>query len=250
MKKFGYISKILLAFFVFTFLSFILSGCGNNNSCNIGNARNDVDYSRTSITRDSGDNSVFDNKENNNDSNGTDNNNSNKDNDDNQNNNTDKDTDSNETETKETELASFSTPLKSGVQNRITNIKLTCGKINEKIIKPGETFSFNQIVGPCTAEEGYKKAEIYVNKKIKFALGGGNCQVSTTLYNAALAVPGIDITERHEHNGRPVDYIEDGKDATVSYNTLDLKFVNNTGSDIKLYTWCDDVNVCARICKL
>ena len=152
-----------------------------------------------------------------------------------------------ETKPVESELANFSTPLKSGVANRITNIKLTCGKINGRVLKNGESFSFNEIVGPCTAEEGYKKAEIYVNKKISFALGGGNCQVSTTLYNAAIAVPGIDITERHEHNGRPVDYIEDGKDATVSYNTLDLKFTNNTGKEIKLYTWCDDVNVCAKI---
>ena len=150
----------------------------------------------------------------------------------------------------EKELSYFSTPLKSGVANRITNIKLTCGKINERVLKNGETFSFNEIVGPCTAEEGYKKAEIYVNKKISFALGGGNCQVSTTLYNAALAIPGIEITERHEHNGRPVDYIEDGKDETVSYNTLDLKFVNNTGNEIKLYTWCDDINVCAKISQI
>lgn len=150
----------------------------------------------------------------------------------------------------ENELANFSTPLKSGVANRITNIKLTCGKINGRVLKNGESFSFNEIVGPCTAEEGYKKAEIYVNKKISFALGGGNCQVSTTLYNAALAVPGVEVTERHEHNGRPVDYIEDGKDATVSYNTLDLKFTNNTGKEIKLYTWCDDVNVCAKITQI
>lgn len=150
----------------------------------------------------------------------------------------------------ETEISNFSTPLKSGVADRITNIKLTCNKINERTLKNGETFSFNEIVGPCTAEEGYKKAEIYVNQKISYALGGGNCQVSTTLYNAAIAVQGIDITERHEHNGRPVDYIEDGKDATVSYNTLDLKFVNNTGKDIKLYTWCDNINVCCKITQI
>lgn len=65
-----------------------------------------------------------------------------------------------------------------------------------------------------------------------------------------LQLVGIEVTERHEHNGRSVDYIEDGKDATVSYNTLDLKFVNNTGKDIKLYAWCDDINVCARIVQV
>ena len=150
----------------------------------------------------------------------------------------------------EKEISNFSTPLKSGVANRIINIKLTCGKINELVLKNGETFSFNEVVGPCTEEEGYKKAEIYVNQQISYALGGGNCQVSTTLYNAAIAVSGIDIIERHEHNGRPVDYIEDGKDATVSYNTLDLKFINNTGNDIKLYAWCDDVNVYCKITQI
>lgn len=152
------------------------------------------------------------------------------------------------TESTETELASFSTPLKSGVANRIVNIKLTCGKINGYTLRNGETFSFNNLIGPCIAEEGYKEAEIYVNKQIKYALGGGNCQVSTTLYNAALAVPGITIVERHEH-GKSVDYIQDGKDATVSYNTLDLKFKNETGNDLKLYASCDDINVYAKICK-
>ena len=149
----------------------------------------------------------------------------------------------------ETELSSFSTPLKSGSPNRITNIKLTCNKINEYVLKNGETFSFNKIVGPCTAEEGYLKSEIYVNKKITYALGGGNCQVSTTLYNCCLPVDGIKIVERHEH-GMPVDYIEDGKDAAVSYGSKDLSFKNETGTDLKIYVSIDEKNVSARFCKL
>ena len=214
------------------FLSFmlLLSGC-ENNSQKTGESHNNVNFSRTSITKNSDENTKNDYSSQENNDNQANNNNNN-------------------TEIKENELTTFSTPLKSGVQNRITNIKLTCAKINERVLKNGESFSFNQIVGPCTAEEGYKEAEIYVNKKIQFALGGGNCQVSTTLYNAALAVPGIEITERNEHKGRSVDYIEDGKDATVSYNTLDLKFVNNTGKDIKLYAWCDDANVWAKITEV
>jgi vancomycin resistance protein YoaR len=231
--------KLLKCSIILIFLSFLLSGCYNNKIEKEGNKGNNVDFSRTSITKESTDNA--DDKNNNAD------NNNNNDNDDDKTNN---ENSNNSSESKETELSTFSTPLKSGVANRITNIKLTCNKINEHVLKPGDTFSFNQLVGPCTAEEGYKKAEIYVNKKIVFALGGGNCQVSTTLYNAALAVPGLDITERHEHNGRAVDYIEDGKDATVSYNTKDLKLTNNTGKNIKLYTWCDDVNVCAKITQI
>lgn len=148
--------------------------------------------------------------------------------------------------TEEINISNFYTPLTSGSPNRIVNIKLTCNKINGIILKNGETFSFNQIVGPCTAEEGYLKAEIFVNKKIEYALGGGNCQVSTTLYNACLQVSGIEIIERHEH-GRNVDYIEDGKDATVSYNTLDFSFKNNTGKAIKLLASCDDTNVYVSI---
>lgn len=147
--------KILPCIFILFTMLFLLSGCGNNdNSQKIGELNN-VDFSRTSITKDSNNN--------------TDNNNSDK-------------------KYVETELSNFATPLKSGVQNRITNIKLTCDKINGRVLKNGEAFSFNEIVGPCTAQEGYKKAEIYVNKRIEFALGGGNCQVSTTLYNAAIAV--------------------------------------------------------------
>lgn len=155
----------------------------------------------------------------------------------------------NENAPTETELSNFSTPLKSGSPNRITNIKLTCNKINEYVLRNGETFSFNKIVGPCTAEEGYLKSEIYVNKKITYALGGGNCQVSTTLYNCCLPVNGIKIVERHEH-GMPVDYIEDGKDAAVSYGSKDLSFKNETGTDLKIYVSIDEKKVSARICKL
>lgn len=218
--------KFLTTLLTFVSISFLLSGCENKNKqINSGDAKNNADFSRTSITK-----SLSDMIPDNNSSDNSD--------------------DNSDKTPKETEVASFSTPLKSGKASRITNIKLTCNKINGRTLKNGETFSFNQIVGPCTAEEGYLKAEIYVNKKIKYALGGGNCQVSTTLYNAALAVPGIDITERNEHKGRSVDYIEDGKDATVSYNTLDLKFVNNTGKDIKLYASCDDKNVYAKITQV
>ena len=152
-------------------------------------------------------------------------------------------------EEKEVEISTFSTPLTKGAAGRITNIKLTSNKLNGYVLKNNETFSFNEIVGPCTAEEGYEKAEIFVNKKIKYAYGGGNCQVSTTLYNAVLAIPGITIVERHEH-GRNVDYIEDGKDASVSYNTVDLKFKNETGNDLKFYVSCDNSNVNAKICKI
>lgn len=159
--------KIIAIFFILLFICFILSGCDNNSANNIGNSNNFLDISRTNTTKNISEN---DNQ-----------------NDENANFNEAKDNSSKTA--KETEISSFYTPLKSGVANRIINIKLTCDKINEKVLQNGESFSFNEIVGPCTAEEGYKEAEIYVNKQIKYALGGGNCQVSTTLYNAVLAIP-------------------------------------------------------------
>ncbi len=213
----------LVTIFLITIITlFLLTGCNNNKDSKSGN---NVEFARLSTADNKENNKSDDNMSNNpsdnlnnqstqdnrSDNNTDNNNNINSDNSqdnnsktedinsDNENNNFNNE--NNEAKPPvETELSNFSTPLKSGGPNRLVNIKLTCAKINEKILQNGETFSFNQIVGSCTPEEGYKKAEIYVNKKIRYAFGGGNCQVSTTLYNSALAVPGIEIVERHEHN--------------------------------------------------
>lgn len=203
----------LVTIFLITIITlFLLTGCNNNKDSKSGN---NVEFARLSTTDNKENNKSDDNMSNNSSDNL--NNQSTQDNssDDTKNNinsnnsqdnnskaeNINSDNENNEAKPPvETELSNFSTPLKSGGPNRLVNIKLTCAKINEKILQNGETFSFNQIVGSCTPEEGYKKAEIYVNKKIRYAFGGGNCQVSTTLYNSALAVPGIEIVERHEHN--------------------------------------------------
>ena len=126
----------------------------------------------------------------------------------------------------ETELYSFSTPIKSTDKNRLTNIKITCSRINKTIVKANKEFSFCDVVGQPSSDDGYKPADAFgKDNKIIKAIGGGNCQVSTTLYNAALGVKGLKITERHEHD-RDVAYIQDGKDATVAYDYLDLKFKN------------------------
>ena len=79
--------------------------------------------------------------------------------------------------------------------------------------------------------------------------GGGNCQVSTTIYNVAKKVKGIKITERHEH-GKEVGYVKKGDDATVAYNSLDLKFKNNTDSDLKLLVEVTNNKVIAKILKI
>lgn len=149
----------------------------------------------------------------------------------------------------ETELSVFSTPLKAKASGRLNNIHITCDTLNAYIIENGKTFSFNQVVGKPTATKGYQEADVIINGETEKALGGGNCQVSTTIYNAALLVDGIEILERHEH-GKDVSYVEDGKDAAVSYGSLDLKFINKTGKNLKLYVGTDDVYVTAQIVSI
>ena len=148
----------------------------------------------------------------------------------------------------EHELAHYLTKL-SGDTNRRTNIKLSCQAINGTIVEPGQTFSFNQVVGNPTSDKGYLEADVIINDRITKGIGGGNCQVSSTLYNAALESNNIEIIERNNH-GQKVSYFPEGKDAAVAYGKLDMKFKNNTGSKIKLYMSSDDNNVYAKIVSL
>ena len=171
---------------------------------------------------------------------------------DNENNNTSTNsTNSNETKKAKTEskISSFSTPIVDDNKNRITNIKITCSRISDTIVKPDEEFSFCEVVGKPTSSDGYKEAHAFVDGKLVNAIGGGNCQVSTTIYNAAKKIDGVEITERHEH-GKEVGYIEMGKDATVAYDYLDLKFKNNNDFDLKLEAYIKDDKVCVDIYKI
>ena len=131
-------------------------------------------------------------------------------------------------------ISSFSTKIYTKDSARQNNITITCSTLNETIIANGSTFSFCNTVGAATSANGYQEADIFDkagNKKK--GLGGGNCQVSTTLYNAVLKIPSLVVTERHEHSNK-VPYIETGKDAAVAYGSYDLKFRNDTGFDIKI----------------
>jgi vancomycin resistance protein YoaR len=135
---------------------------------------------------------------------------------------------------KEEEIATFSTKIYSKDSSRQNNINITCSTLNDTIVSNGATFSFCNTVGQATSSKGYQEADIYdkYGNKIK-GLGGGNCQVSTTLYNAVLAVPSLVVTERHEHSNK-VPYIQSGKDAAVAYGSYDFKFRNDSGNDIKI----------------
>ena len=150
---------------------------------------------------------------------------------------------------KKTKVSSFSTPIVDDHKNRINNIKITCSRISGTKVKSGEEFSFCDVVGQPSAADGYKEAHAFVDGKLVNAIGGGNCQVSTTIYNAAKKIDGVEITERHEHD-KPVGYIEMGKDATVAYDYLDLKFENNNDFDLELEAYIEDDEVCVDIYKI
>lgn len=150
---------------------------------------------------------------------------------------------------KETEIAKFSTKIYNKDKERQNNIGITCRTLSAKEVQPGETFSFCNIVGKSTSAKGYQEADIYVDGKKEQGLGGGNCQVSTTLYNAVLQVPELEVVERHQHSGH-VPYIENGKDAAVAYGIYDFKFKNNTNNTIKIVMENTTDNIIAKLIKI
>jgi len=119
-------------------------------------------------------------------------------------------------------------------KNRLTNIRLALQALNGYCINPGETFSFNEVVGQRTTDRGYKKAGAFADGLATEEVGGGICQVSTTLFNAA-AKADLQITERQPHS-RPVGYVDKGKDAAVSWPSQDFKFTNTTEYPIYIVT--------------
>ena len=151
---------------------------------------------------------------------------------------------------KEEQLAIFSTKIYSSDPARQNNLTISCNKLNETIVKNGDTFSFCNTVGQASSKEGYQEADIFdSNGNKKKGMGGGNCQLSTTLYNAVLATPGLVVTERHAHSNY-VPYIQKGKDAAVAYGSYDLKFRNDTGSNIKICSQVNSQNVTVSIISL
>jgi len=142
-------------------------------------------------------------------------------------------------------LAEFSTPLNDKDEERVDNIKLACEAISGTKLKSGEEFSFNSIVGERTPEKGYQEAKIFVGDELDEGYGGGICQISSTIYQAALAA-GFDVTERHEHE-REVSYIELGNDATVSYGSQDLRFINTHNGTVEIEASVDESQVYVKI---
>lgn len=150
----------------------------------------------------------------------------------------------------ETEMASFSTKLGGSMNSRTNNINITTGVLNETVVEPGKTFSFCDTVGKPTKERGYQEADAFDKQGNTFqAVGGGNCQVSSTLYNVVLQIPELEVIERHEHS-KPVHYVPKDKDAAVATGSVDFKFKNNSDFSIKIYANSDTNAVNIRIVKM
>jgi len=134
------------------------------------------------------------------------------------------------------ELGTYSTSLKNKEENTIYNIKLASKMINGRLVKPQEVFSFNKYVGPAEKEDGYKESTIIANGRFENGYGGGVCQVSSTLYNAAL-LANLPIVERYNHSiyGDATKYVPLGRDAAIFFGYKDLKFKNNLEHDIVIF---------------
>lgn len=134
--------------------------------------------------------------------------------------------------------AFYSTPLDDEQEERVHNIALSLDAISNRILEPQEIFSFNELVGKVSEEMGYRPAIIIENNHFVEGIGGGICQVATTLYQVALRGE-LEIIERTAHS-RPVYYVPEGFDAAISYNQLDLKFKNSREFPLLLTTYLED----------
>jgi len=123
-------------------------------------------------------------------------------------------------------LGEFATAFNPDNEPRVHNIKTACSKINQVLLLPGEEFSMDKTLGARTEQNGYRIAKVIVNNEPVDGLGGGICQVTSTLYNSVL-LSGLEVLERRNHT-LPPSYIEPGRDATISQGYIDFRFRNNT----------------------
>ena len=212
--------------FIIFILCFLLTGCTDNENINTQNENNSSYIaSRTSVTNETNDKNEIDPQE--------------------------EAAQEKPKEPVEEEISSFSTKIYTpNDEARQTNIGITCSKLNGTIVEPGKTFSFCETVGKATPEEGYQKADIFdKNGNTIKGYGGGNCQISSTLYNAVLVLPSLTVVERHEHS-KEVYYVPLGKDAAVAYGSIDFKFKNDYDYSIKIYCSNTRDSIDVRIVKI
>ena len=140
-------------------------------------------------------------------------------------------------------LATFSTIYDPSNSNRSANIELASKKVNGTVVMPGEIFSYNKVVGKRTIEAGFKEGTAYIGGKVVPDVGGGICQLSSTLYNTAL-LSNLEITERSNHMFL-TGYVAESRDATVYYGSVDFAFKNTRQYPIKIV-----VNSKGGVCKV
>ena len=133
-------------------------------------------------------------------------------------------------------IATYSTYYNSGDETRTANLKTAVGKVNNIAIPNGKVFSFNQTVGKRTVTAGYKTAKVVSDGEFVDGLGGGVCQVSSTLFECVLRA-NVEIVERNHHTLK-VGYVPLGGDATVQWNSKDFKFKNESGTDFRIKMEC------------
>ena len=227
MKKFWYILIILIIIASIIGFGYYFFNSNQNNISNSEQNTYDNSYDASRTTTYNSQNTT---------ANQTTSNNENKSNDDakdDKQNTTEKNDISKNTTSSEKQISSYTTTIYTKESDRQNNISIACSALNGTTVKNGDTFSFTSTVGKTTFSKGYEKADVYVDGDVTQALGGGICQVSSTLYNAVRSVSKLDVTERHEHSNN-VPYVPKGRDAAVAYGSYDFKFVNNTGNTIKI----------------
>lgn len=231
--------KKIILFFLILFTTICFSGCSKENDTKT--EVNTIEVNRTSTD--------ISNLNLNETSNNTNNNNNNIVST-NQANNTSNSSSSKVSNSSEELLAQFSTRIYSTDSARQNNLEITSKKLNGTVVKPNETFSFTKTIGPSTAAKGYEEADIYDSNgnKIK-GYGGGNCQVSSTLYNAVQKVSSLEVVERHEHSNT-VPYVKEGHDAAVAYGSVDFKFKNTNNFSIKILVETSKKYVVIKLMKI
>lgn len=139
----------------------------------------------------------------------------------------------------------FKTPILNKSEERVHNIKRALSTVNGKVMKCEDSFSFNELTGLRTKENGYRESIIIFNGEYTKGFGGGVCQVSTTLYNA-LILSDVFINEVHSHTIKP-SYVEMSFDAMVNVGTHDLRWTNTTGCDLLIKAFVEDGFVVVKI---
>lgn len=130
-------------------------------------------------------------------------------------------------------LGAYRTVLRDPLPGEEYNVHLAASLLAGSVIKPGAIFSQNSAIGPFTEEKGFEKGPTYIGTTLTTTIGGGVCKIASTLYNVAV-LSNLKIIERHNHS-MPVPYVPYGQDATVAYGVKDIRFRNETGSDIMIW---------------